>query len=331
MIVLAALVMSLMILSVTISIYQASTDYQQLTYDQTTEIVQNLNGDFGRALVNILANLTQSYYVLAEMNTPRYQAFELYSSWTLAAARAYEAEGVQLSFSTPSSGLIQPAGNFYGYSAPSEYVGNLTKLYWYGPQDLSAIYATYNVNVTGLGFYNWHEEETYLLNMTMDASQADFMNQTKTVINGVSYPVLNVTIDKEGGAPVQDLSASNFWVEYFDVGHNAWLNATLLVQNLGGGVYSLYVAQANGQPMPDPYWKYLLVTCEDNRGIMVEGYTYTYVDITVQENALSAYTSAKPSETYDLEMLSNGSLMWYNTILLLAGFRSRAAWSNMCL
>ena len=94
MIVLAALVMSLMILSVTISIYQASTDYQQLTYDQTTEIVQNLNGDFGRALVNILANLTQSYYVLAEMNTPRYQAFELYSSWTLAAARAYEAEEI---------------------------------------------------------------------------------------------------------------------------------------------------------------------------------------------------------------------------------------------
>lgn len=321
MIVLAALVMSLMILSVTISIYQASTDYQQLTYDQTTEIVQNLNGDFGRALVNILANLTQSYYVLAEMNTPRYQAFELYSSWTLAAARAYEAEGVQLSFSTPSSGLIQPAGNFYGYSAPSEYVGNLTKLYWYGPQDLSAIYATYNANVTGLGFYNWHEEETYLLNMTMDASQADFMNQTKTVINGVSYPVLNVTIDKEGGAPVQDLSASNFWVEYFDVGHNAWLNATLLVQNLGGGVYSLCIAQANGQPMPDPYWKYLLVTCEDNRGIMVEGYTYTYVDVTVQENALSAYTSAKPSETYDLEMLSNGSLMWYNTILLPSGIQ----------
>ena len=314
----AALVMVLLIFSVAISVYNAQTQYQQLLYDQTSQVIQNLREDFGRALVDVLANFTQSYSQLAEMETPRFRAFDMYTFWTAAAARSFAPEGIQLTFNTSGQELVQPAGTFFGYSTPNEYVGNLTKLYWYAPQSFSAIYSTFDANITALGFYDWHEEGLYLLNVTMDAGP-DFQTQSGTSINGVTYYQLNLTINRENGVMVDDLGASNFRVEYYDQPSNLWMNATLIVGNNGGGNYTLYVANANGQMIPQTYWKYLMLFTQDNRGIIVESYTYTYIDYTIQENALTSVSGSKPDETYDLEMLDNGTMLWYNTPLVVSG------------
>ncbi|HVP24098.1 MAG TPA: hypothetical protein VMS77_09340 [Conexivisphaerales archaeon] len=309
----AALVMSLMIFSIAISVYSAASQYQQLQYDQAREVLSNFRVDFGRALVDILAALTQRYNTTAEMDTPRFQAYYQFSFWTRAATRSFASQGIQLSFNTTQSVLLQNSSTFYGFSADPRIASNLTKLFWYTPQAISAVYAGFNANLTALGIYNWTENALYLLNTTLDAGP-DFTNQTRGS-GSFAATMLNLTVGRENNQGVDNLNASNFQISYFDSRLNAWTPATLVVYNNGGGSYTIAFYTYDGRTIPNPLWKYIMVWVQDTRGIMTESYSYTHIDYTIQENALSSYAAPKPDETYDIEMLANGSLMWYNTIL----------------
>jgi len=306
----AALAIALLIFSVAVSIYSASTAYQQMRYNQAREVVQNFREDFGRALIGVLAKFTQGYNATAEMETPRMLAYYLFSYWTRAAATSFASQGIQLDFSLDNVTLQDP-GVFYGFNLTEpRNVYSLTKLYWYTPQSMSAVSASFDANLTALGLYNWHEQSMYLLNLTLNSQ-----NITQVNVGGDTYALLNLTVNKEFGSPVEDLSPGNFKVAYFDSGLNSWLNANITkLFNLGGGQYTMLLSNATGRgPIQDPYYKYLLVFLQDTRGVVVEAYSYTYIDYSIQERAIGPIY--KPYETYTFEMLNNGSMMWFNRIL----------------
>jgi hypothetical protein len=314
----AALAMALLIFSVVISIYSASTSYQQMRYNQATETINNLREDFGRALIGVLAKFTQRYNETAEMESPRILAYYLFSYWTRSASRAFAADGVQLNF-TLSNITLQYPGVFFGFNlTEARFTNNqLAKLFWYTPQSMSVVSASFDANLTGQGFYGWHEDALFLLNMTLDVPSIH-----QESINGTNYAVLNVYLNREYGQPVEDLSPSNFNIAYFDSVGKSWRNAIVsLLSNNGGGSYTLYLLNATGQAIPSPYYKYLLVWAQDTRGIIVESYTYTYVEYTIQENAIRNVLGPipKPDETYALETLLNGSMLWFNTPLAQSG------------
>jgi hypothetical protein len=69
--------------------------------------------------------------------------------------------------------------------------------------------------------------------------------------------------------------------------------------------------------VPYPYYQYLIIWVQDTRGIIVETYTYSYIEYTIDERAIGLVS--KPYETYTFEMLHNGTLLWFNRQLAING------------
>jgi hypothetical protein len=310
----AGIVLALLIFYIAITVHTTSTSYQNMRYEEVKEMVDNLNEDFQRALKHILASMTQEYNATAEMNTPRYNSFERFTLWMKTAIRTFSARGMQLNF-TFNKVLLQPQKLLFGkYKFPERYVYDLAKLYWYSPQSISAISANFTLNVPGSGFYGWKGQALILLNMTVYVDSIINDNKLGTE--------LTVTLNKEYGEPVEDLTENNFRIAYFDTSTKKWENAHIVtVLNNGGGNYTIYFKSIQDKIIADPYNKYIIVWAIDNRGIIVESYTYTAVEYVIQENAINQFYPgiSKPEEVYALEVILNGTILWFNRKLAFSG------------
>jgi hypothetical protein len=314
-----AIIIMLLVLSTAIIIQSSSTTYQTLRYSEVKELIQNFDEDFQRALRNTLVLMTQEYNATAEIQTPRQDAYGNFTQWEKAVIRTFASYGVQINF-TWNQERLQPAKNFSGISLEERYAKDLTKLYWYSPQSISSILASYTIDIPSLGFYGWNGTTLLFLNMTV---------YTDSIANDQNLGTgFNVTVNREGGVPVDNLVASNFRIDYFDNSTqiNSWQagNITLLLNN-GGGNYTIYIKTVGGKPVPPPLNKYLILWVQDSRGIVVESYTYTYIEYTIDlgtlnQNMLSAMGNPpKPNETYTFEMIHNGTLLWFGRPLAIQG------------
>lgn len=306
----------LLVFSTVIAISTSSTTYQSLRYNEVKELVGNFNEDFNRALRNVLASMTQEYNQSAEIEIPREHAFGNFTLWMKTAIRTFASRGIQLNFSLPQEWLFNDT---QGY----RYAEDLVKLYWYSPKSISSILASCTIDIPGLGFYGWKEENLLFLNMTIDTGSITNINDKKDP--GYDSTRVNVMVNREGGVPVDGLASSNFKVMYFDTGRfangtaiNSWQDGTIfLLLNNGGGNYTIYFKTNSSNPVPEPYNKYLMIWVQDTRGIIVEAYTYTYIDFTIDERAIGLVS--KPYETYTFEMLHNGTLLWFGRQLAING------------
>ncbi|MEM2950965.1 MAG: hypothetical protein QXV52_07710 [Nitrososphaeria archaeon] len=311
----AGIILVILIFSIAITVHVSSTSYQNLRYEEIKEIVDNFNEDFRRSLTYILASMTQEYNLTAEMDTPRYNAFERFTLWMKTAIRTFSARGIQINFAFNKL-LLQPQKLLFGkLNIPERYVYDLVKLYWYSPQSISVISANYSLNIPGSGFYGWEGQMLVLLNMTVFVDYIendDELQMTKVPLK----------LNKEHNTPVEDLSASNFKILYFDRSTSSWekANITLLLNN-GGGNYTIYFRSRNNVLVQEPYNRYIMVSVIDNRGIIVESYTYTAVEYVIQENAINNFYAGipKPEEVYALEVILNGTILWFNRQLAFSG------------
>ncbi|MEM3803744.1 MAG: hypothetical protein QXX17_04970 [Conexivisphaerales archaeon] len=145
--------------------------------------------------------------------------------------------------------------------------------------------------------------------------------------SGNSGTVITVLVSKEGGLPVDTLTAKNFAVDFFNPSTQTWQRAAIQqVTNIGGGNYTLSFTMPGGKPIPSPYYKYLIVWVTDNRGIMTESYTYTSIEYVLKENAVNQFypTSNQSSEIYTLESISNGTVLWFGKPLKFSANASPA-------
>ncbi len=310
----AGVILTLLIFYVAITVHVTSTSYQNLRYEEVKEVVDNFNEDFRRALKYILAHMTQEYNATAEMDIPRYNAFERFTLWMKTAIRTFSARGIQINF-TFNKVLLQPEKLLFGrLRVPERYVYDLAKLYWYSPQSISAISANFSLNVPGSGFYGWSGQMLILLNMTVHLDSIENDNQLGTKVT--------ITLNREYGEPVEDLSVNNFKIAYFEKSTSKWENAKIVtLLNNGGGNYTIYFKSVNNRIIDEPYNRCIIVWAVDNRGIIVESYTYTAIEYVIQENAINQFypNVPKPEEVYALEIILNGTILWFNRQLAFSG------------
>ncbi|MEM3404456.1 MAG: hypothetical protein QXJ17_07980 [Nitrososphaeria archaeon] len=309
-IVISALILALIVLGLAVNIHFTLTEYQRYAYQDYKEILDNLGSDYRNALTTILAKATQEYNLTADLDPPRNNAFSNFSWWTQAAMHAFSSRGVELEFSLKTT-VLQESKDLYGTQMPRLYATDLMKLYWYTPTAISSIYGSVEANISRYGFYGWSKDVLLLLNLTVDVP---------SISNTRDYTTFNILVHRENFEPVNGLKAANIGVKYFDPSLNSWVTAAIKsVLNNGGGNYTLIVTKYTGSdPIPKEYNKYLAVWVQDSRGIIVESYTYTYIDLVIQENAINQFYPGveKADEVYALETLINGTTIWFNRKLL---------------
>ncbi|MGB9727769.1 MAG: hypothetical protein ACPLZF_05105 [Nitrososphaeria archaeon] len=310
----SGIILVVLIFYIAIMVHTTSISYQNMRYEETKEIVDNFNEDFRRALKFILASMTQEYNLTAEMDTPRYNSFERFTLWMKTAIRTFSSRGLQINFAF-NKVLLQPQKQLFGrYNMPERYVYDLAKLYWYSPQSISAISANFSLNVPGTGFYGWKGQILVLLNMTVYVDSIENDNKLGTKVT--------VTLNKEYNEPVEDLTENNFKIAYFDSPTSQWKTAKIVtVLNNGGGNYTIYFKSYDNKVISEPYNRYIIVWAIDNRGIIVESYTYTAIEYVIQENAINQFypNVPKPEEVYALEVILNGTILWFNRQLKFTG------------
>jgi hypothetical protein len=311
-VVIVGLVLALLILSISVTLFSVNNQYEQLQQGNFYGTISNIRADLTKTLGFILANTTRTFNQTSNFGLPRNQSLRAFANWTQAARTVFAASGVQLNFSLDKVKLQGPEKY-----QPALTVGNLSKVFWYEPQSVSAIEASYSVSLRSQGFYGWSEKVLVLLNVTM------LPNTIRVSSNG-RFSVFNVLVNRENGIPVDNLNPSNFHISFYTTAATkpGWTKGYIdHLVDTGKGNYSIFFNDnpntKKGSPVPFPYNQYLLLWVTDTRGILAESYTYQSASYIVDENAITRFhpNLAKPKEIYSLEAISNGSIIWFNHLL----------------
>ncbi len=341
------------ILLISTAIYLTSTQHLFFKYNPSREIVMNIDSDFKRMLTRILANATAKFNLTAEMDVPRRIANLTFSYWVLSTQAAYAGKGLHIEtkwVNDPVQRAKSIALTIYNMTRqgepdkPKTYVFNyqerrlenrLFKLFWYRPNSISAIGAEISVDATYQGVVGWRATHIILLNLTIASV---IPREREGLLE------LNVLVLRENNVPVSDLRAGNFEIYLFDPtvppGVYCWRRVSLNQMNLtynGGGNYTISIkpsfydpqssnvrlfwrweSQQGSQPHQPGYYQFVLVRVQDNRGIIVESYSYAGIEYEIRANAVEPFYTGDPSkikETYVFELIPNGTMYWYNTKL----------------
>ena len=296
MIVIAALLMAILLVSLLPITYMATTHYRFMRYKSVKEITANIASEFKRGLEAILATSTHIYNKTFYLEPGRLVAKKLLNRWIMTLLKAYSGVGIQVNVSYGDI-LLQPAKD--GYPEVRIEEGEIMKCFWYFPRAISAIYATMSLNLTEYGLYGWNISRLVLLNLTINTDQI-----------GIDYSKdiawFNMTLLKEYQEPVNDLAEGILIVRYYDKDVNSWKIADIInITYHGAGDYTIFFKY----PYDDNRYKYLEIMVVDTRGIMVEATTYsisTGIEFDITRNTPDPSTN----ETYTLEAVLGGKWYW---------------------
>jgi len=308
----SALVMSIAILS-----YATSVLYGKFQHVPFMEVSSAIASDFGRALTRTLSVLTQTYNATSDINAARAKANDMLTTWLLAATSAFAGKGVNIQ-PTWTSSQVQPLKTLYGYNYSARSVYNLSKLYWYQPQSLSAVGASISVDLPTAGFFGFRQSFLFLLNLTIDVPSILIDAQGGTVS-------FRIQVLREGQQPVFDLTSANFEVRCFDPTASSslatWRTALIAgIEYEGLGNYVLTVEPqfrdpSNASSFWDSYYRYLDIIAVDNRDVLVEACSYSGIGMEIHDNSDVGSVPGDPRPGYVLEVLSNSTTLWFGTQL----------------
>jgi len=282
-----AVAVSALVMSIVVLAYATSVLYGKFQHVPFLEVSTAIASDFGRALTRTLSVVTQTYNKTSDINAARAKANDMLTTWILATTSAFAGKGVNIQ-PTWTSSQIQPPKTLYAYNYSARSIYNLTKLYWYQPQSLSAVGGSISVDLPAEGFFGFRKSFLYLLNLTIDIPSIH-TDQHAGVIS------FRVQVLREGQEPVFDLTSSDFEVRCFDPTAlntvDTWRTAAMTgIEYEGLGRYVLSVRpqfrdSQNASSFWSSYYKYLDVIAVDARNILVEACSYCGMDIEVRDNA----------------------------------------------
>jgi len=297
MIVIAALLMAILLVSLLPITYMATTHYRFMRYKSVKEITANIASEFRRGLEAILATSTHIYNKTFYLEPGRIVAKKLFNRWVMTLLKAYSGVGIQVNVSSGDI-LLQPAKDGYPEIRIEE--GEIMKCFWYFPRAISAIYATMSLNLTEYGLYGWNISRLVLLNLTINTDQM-------RIDYSKDMGWFNMTLLKEYQEPVNDLAEGTLIVRYYDENVNNWKIADIInITYRGAGDYTIFFKY----PHDDNRYKHLEVMIVDTRGIMVEATTYrisTGIEFTITRNTPNITVT---NETYTLEAVLGGKWYW---------------------
>jgi len=295
-VVIAVLMIALMIISVTSYIYATSTYYRQESWEDYLDVVKNLELSSQRVLEAALANFTQRFRNGTITDKESWEDLVLrriLNDWQSTSRSAYVKSGLELSFEgeggrTLASRWYIPEGDTH-----------LIKCYWYSSEAISSIYSRLEVNLTNQGLYGYQKSIITYLHVSIDTSYMDG--------NPPSVSSLNLTVTREEEVPLYDLGPGNFTVKRFDPNQNDWVETTISSVNYhGNGTYTLNFES----PIADPYYKWLFITVEDHRGLVVICSTYSFIEFILIVESEVPGGGPTDDEVYTLECGINGTWYW---------------------
>jgi hypothetical protein len=263
-----ALLIAVIAMTAALSIYLASMLHHRFRYKSYKEIVNNVDSDCERALINALSKATHEYIgakpggeIDLEHATYNYTALRLSAQnfmdfWKQTVINSYAGTGLEINLNYSNKILLSERKENYfgrGVTIPERWLYNLTKAYWFYPESISAIGADLSLNITGMGFYGFKSNKLIYLILSIDIN--DLRKQGEEYQQG-GKPIdhIKVRILKEGMTPVHDLTTKNFLIRVFDLYTGSWRKADILdVKYEGDGNYTIYLPpQQPGSSPPSP-------------------------------------------------------------------------------
>ena len=205
--VIVALTLSILLVSITLVIYETTTIIEVSPVGDEWFITLNVEHDFPRALARALAVATSNSQATNE--TASSDASKELETWRTAFLFAYATEGVKANI-TDNSGLILAPGHYRNvimpdnsiatYYIPEVKFNNYVVLRWKFPEAISAISASLRVDCESEGLYGWNYTYVVYLNVTVvEIKQVDSQ-----------YNITLIVRNERG--PVEDLDLGNFQV-----------------------------------------------------------------------------------------------------------------------
>lgn len=293
-IIIAALMIAIMIVSLSIVMYSTVSYYQYESWEEYMGIVDNVMAGSKQVQVSLLANYTKNFYEngFADKGV----VGDMLLRWATDLYRAFPSYGLNVSFSEHPT--LITIGSY------KRYVNDFIKCYWNYPEGLSSICAEVKVDALRFGLYGYNTSALYYLYARVNIS---YINENPNEIKNV-----NVTVIQENG-PATDLTWANFEVLRFDPVIGDWRTVDLVQKDTkdmmtSAGTYMLEFS--NPSAVPKPYYKWLLITVRDDRGIYVRLSTYTFIEFDVERATPTSQMTTSADEIYTLECGIGGHWYW---------------------
>ncbi|MEM2405824.1 MAG: hypothetical protein QXR05_11880, partial [Candidatus Methanomethylicia archaeon] len=153
---------------------------------------------------------------------------------------------------------------------------------------------------------------------------------------GKWYTSFTFHVEKEYGEPVTTLSKENYnfkdpntlagWaISFFNPTVKRWqrINQVDNVAYSAGGNYNVIFKSPWSQNI-EFYDNYLILWIRDERGILVEAYSYYLISYEIKEQAIpkplsQSYQPPYPYQTYVFELKPDGKMLWFNSSLKASG------------
>ncbi|MEM3872888.1 MAG: hypothetical protein QXE05_10065 [Nitrososphaeria archaeon] len=190
-----ALILAILMLIISTSLHFTSMTYQKLYYDDTKEVIDNINQDLNRVLQRILVYSSKQYLKgSTSMDKLQNKAHDNLTYWLQSILVTYSTKGIQINVAEE----------------------NMLALEWSNNVGISKIQVSIRLNLTYLNFYNW--EKNYI--QYLKISDINITPDRKYI---------NFKLTREGETPedkldtcllyVDDLKIEDFTISSTDVGY----------------------------------------------------------------------------------------------------------------
>ena len=177
-IIVTALILALLMLAISTNLHITSITYQSLYYDDTKEVIDNINQDLNRILQRILAESSQQYYKGSSIETLYSQAQDNLSYWLQSIIVAYSSKGIQINVAK----------------------GNIINLDW--KNGISQVNLSISLNLVYLNFYNWNKNYIQYLKIS-------------DIILAPNRQEIQFKLSRENGLPGEIFNSTSCWL-YLD-------------------------------------------------------------------------------------------------------------------
>jgi len=247
-IIIAALLLSIMIIAISTVIYGTVTYYRQERWEEYVTIVDSIKTASCNLLQVGLANYTQT------LNQSVLRDY--FNLWMRDVRKAYPGFGVDLSYSLASG--IRSA---YGVNINYNLGLNRT---WNQQVSFSASDATVNIDIASVGLTGYNFSSHVFLKMNIRDAKWYY----KAAQASDRYVLIYVSVDKEGPEPVINLQKSNFVPVKLDgVPQPFSMKRYYESKTYGCFIYEIRINSVATQPTSAE------VTLQDTRGIKSVSYT----------------------------------------------------------
>ncbi|MEM3610460.1 MAG: hypothetical protein QW076_06210 [Candidatus Anstonellales archaeon] len=288
-----ALILALLMLTISTSLHFTSTTYQKLYYDDTKEVVDNINSNLKKVLSRILVYSSEKYFINVNVsqsldkeslkglqNTLRAAAYNNLTFWIQSIIAAYSTKGIQLKVNGT----------------------NLLKIEWGERTGITQSNVELKLNITYLNFFNWNKNYSSYLKINIVGIKSD----KRTIVFGLY---------KENEAPVSKIESC--WV--YKIKENG--KEPIKYNNI---VYSdgLYYLNLTGQVRE---YENIAIYVKDSRGIYVGAtfVAFTFVRLLSRSAILYTDFSIPPNATFVINGIS-----WNGTMLCSSDLKGSCLLSN---